>query len=89
LLVYDTTKQQTFENVDKWFNELKENADKDIIVMLIGNKTDLKHLRAVRTEDGQEFSDKSNIAFIETSALDGSNVEAAFLKIIERKQKAR
>ena len=52
--------------------------------MLVGNKTDLKHLRAVRTEDGQEFATKYNIAFIETSALDGNNVETAFFKIIER-----
>ena len=51
MLVYDTTKQQTFENTEKWLSELRENADKDIIVMLLGNKTDLKHLRAVRTED--------------------------------------
>lgn len=51
-MVYDISKQQTFENVERWLAELRENADKDIIVMLVGNKTDLKHLRAVRTEDG-------------------------------------
>jgi GTPase SAR1 family protein len=54
--------------------------------MLVGNKTDLKHLRAVRTEEAEEYATKSNVAFIETSALDGTNVETAFLKIIECKQ---
>ena len=83
MLVYDTTKSQTFENTEKWLSELRENAEKDIIVMLIGNKTDLKHLKAVRTEDAEAFATKSNIAFIETSAFDGNNVETAFLKIIE------
>ena len=79
MLVYDISKQQTFK---KWLTELRENADKDMIVMLIGNKTDLKHLKAVRTEDAQEFATKFNIAFVETSALDGNNVETAFFKII-------
>lgn len=69
--------------MEKWLAELRENADKDIIVILIGNKTDLKHLRAVRSEDATEYAAKCSIAFVETSALDGSNVEAAFFKIIE------
>jgi Ras-related protein Rab-11A len=84
-LIFDTSKIQTFESAEKWLTELRENADNEIIVMLVGNKTDLKHLRAVRTEDGQDFAQKFNIGFMETSALDGSNVESAFLKIIERK----
>ena len=44
--------------MDRWLSELRENADKDILVMLVGNKTDLKHLRAVRTEDGSEYAEK-------------------------------
>jgi len=39
--LYDITKQESFENVQKWMKELKENADENIIVMLIGNKCDL------------------------------------------------
>jgi hypothetical protein len=46
--------------------------------MLVGNKSDLKNLRAVKTDDASSFSELNNIAFIETSALDSSNVEAAF-----------
>lgn len=46
--------------------------------MLIGNKTDLKHLRAVATEDAQGFAEKEGLSFIETSALEATNVEKAF-----------
>ncbi|KAK9162036.1 hypothetical protein Syun_002938 [Stephania yunnanensis] len=53
LLVYDVTKPTTFENVSRWLKELRDHADSNIVIMLIGNKTDLKHLRAVATEDAQ------------------------------------
>ncbi|CAI0437664.1 unnamed protein product [Linum tenue] len=51
LLVYDVTKPITFENVSRWLKELRDHADANIVIMLIGNKTDLKHLRAVALED--------------------------------------
>jgi len=82
LLVYDITKYQTFANVEKWFEELKNNAESHIVVMLVGNKSDLKPLRAVSQEEAMAFAEKRGIAFIETSALDSSNVETAFHKVI-------
>uniref|UniRef100_A0A6N2K6R4 Uncharacterized protein n=1 Tax=Salix viminalis TaxID=40686 RepID=A0A6N2K6R4_SALVM len=62
LLVYDVTKPTTFENVSRWLKELRDHADSNIVIMLIGNKTDLKHLRAVATQYAEE-----GLAFIETS----------------------
>ena len=50
--------------------------------MLVGNKSDLKHLRAVPTEEAKNFSADNGLSFIETSALDGGNVEAAFQNIL-------
>jgi Ras-related protein Rab-11A len=50
--------------------------------MLVGNKSDLKHLRAVPTEEAKNFSAENGLSFIETSALDGGNVEAAFQNIL-------
>lgn len=82
LLVYDICKKSSFENVDRWLNELRDHADSQIVVMLVGNKTDLKHLRAVQTEDAAFYAQRHNLAFIETSALDNSNVEQAFTKIL-------
>mmetsp|Transcript_9970 Transcript_9970/g.21808 ORF Transcript_9970/g.21808 Transcript_9970/m.21808 type:complete len:96 (+) Transcript_9970:514-801(+) len=50
--------------------------------MLVGNKSDLRHLRAVSTEEAMAFAESNGIAFIETSALDSDNVEAAFQRIL-------
>ncbi|CAK7357166.1 unnamed protein product [Dovyalis caffra] len=82
LLVYDVTKPTTFENVSRWLKELRDHADSNIVIMLIGNKTDLKHLRAVATEDAQTYAEKEGLAFIETSALEATNVEKAFQTIL-------
>lgn len=56
LLVYDISQQKTFESVERWLKELRDHADANIVIMLVGNKCDLKHLRAVPTEDAKEFS---------------------------------
>ncbi|XP_059313513.1 ras-related protein RABA2a-like [Lycium barbarum] len=82
LLVYDVTKPTTFENVSRWLKELRDHADSNIVIMLIGNKTDLKHLRAVATEDAQSFAEKEGLSFIETSALEATNVEKSFQTIL-------
>jgi len=82
LLVYDITKQSTFDNVEKWLKELREHAEPHIVVMLVGNKSDLKNLRAVKQEDASAFAEKHRLAFMETSALESSNVDMAFQTII-------
>ncbi|KAG5548690.1 hypothetical protein RHGRI_014141 [Rhododendron griersonianum] len=82
LLVYDVTKSTTFENVSRWLKELRDHADANIVIMLIGNKTDLKHLRAVATEDAQGYAEKEGLSFIETSALEATNVEKSFQMIL-------
>ncbi|XP_039037901.1 ras-related protein RABA2a-like [Hibiscus syriacus] len=78
LMVYDVTKLTTFENVNRWLKELRDHADSSIMIMLIRNKTDMEHLRAVSTGDGQSFAEKEALSFIETSALNATNVEKAF-----------
>lgn len=82
LLVYDISKKATFDNVERWLKELKDHADSNIVIMLVGNKCDLKHLRAVTTEEGSSFSEANGLSFIETSALDSTNVESAFRSIL-------
>ncbi|KAF3794520.1 Ras-related protein [Nymphaea thermarum] len=82
LLVYDITKQSTFENVNRWLKELRDHADASIVIMLIGNKSDLHHMRAVSTEDAQQFSQREVLSFLETSALDATNVDKAFQTIL-------
>ncbi|VVB15455.1 unnamed protein product [Arabis nemorensis] len=82
MLVYDITKRQSFDHVARWLEELRGHADKNIAIMLIGNKTDLGTLRAVPTEDAKEFAQRENLFFMETSALAASNVEPSFLKVL-------
>lgn len=62
--------------------ELHEHADADIVIMLVGNKTDLKSQRETSTEDAKALAQKNNLLFIETSALDGENIKEAFNKTI-------
>lgn len=82
MLVYDMTKRQSFDHMARWLDELRGHADKNIVIMLIGNKCDLGSLRAVPTEDAQEFAQRENLFFMETSALEATNVETAFLTVL-------
>lgn len=59
LLVYDISKHQTYENVTRWLKELRDHADANIVIMLVGNKSDLRHLRAVPTEEAKAFASAS------------------------------
>ena len=82
LLVYDITKHITFDNVARWLKELRDHAESNIVIMLVGNKSDLRHRRAVQTEEAETFAESNNIAFIETSALDATGVEESFRQIL-------
>ena len=82
LLVYDISKSLTFKNVERWLSELRENASGNICIMLVGNKCDLRHLREVPTESAKDFAEKNGLFFIETSALDATNVDLAFQTIL-------
>ena len=82
MLVYDMTKRQSFDHITRWLDELRGHADKNIVIMLIGNKSDLDSLRLVPTEDAKEFAQMESLFFMETSALEATNVEAAFNTIL-------
>lgn len=82
LLVYDITKRQTFDNVQRWLRELRDHADSNIVIMMAGNKSDLNHLRAVAEEDGHAMAEKEGLSFLETSALEATNIEKAFQTIL-------
>ncbi|XP_062087198.1 ras-related protein Rab2BV-like [Humulus lupulus] len=82
LLVYDITKRQTFENVQRWLRELRDHADSNIVIMMAGNKADLNHLRAISAEEAAALAEKEGLSFLETSALEALNVEKAFQSIL-------
>lgn len=82
MLVYDITKRQSFDHVARWLEELRSLADKNIVIILVGNKSDLGSLRAVPTDDAKEFAQRENLFFMETSALEATNVETAFVTVL-------
>ena len=82
LLVYDITNPKTFESLDKWLSDLKTNGEEKISIILVGNKTDLEDQRKITIEQGKEKAEFYKLAFIETSALNGNNIEKAFSELI-------
>ncbi|XP_028393119.1 ras-related protein Rab-11A-like [Dendronephthya gigantea] len=84
VLVYDITKQKSYESVSRWMEEVKEHATDQIVVMLVGNKCDLKHLQAIPTEEVKTFAQEHKLLFAEASALDATNVEGLFQETIEK-----
>ncbi|AWU73702.1 hypothetical protein CAS74_001509 [Pichia kudriavzevii] len=83
LVVYDITNSDSYENVSKWLKEMKDNADSNMVIALVGNKSDLGHLRAVPTEEAQNFATEHNLLFTETSALSADNVDHTFTQLVQ------
>ena len=81
-VVYDITRKTTYDNIDKWIGELKTNGSEDVLIMLVGNKSDLEDKREVITEEVEKKAQEQKLAFCETSALNGKNVEYAFENLI-------
>ena len=83
LIVYDITQKNTFESLEKWVNDLKTAGDPKISIILIGNKSDLEENRQVSKEQGEEKAISFGCAFLETSAMNGSNIDKAFNLMIK------
>ena len=81
-VVYDISRKNTFDNVDKWINELKNNGSEDVFIILVGNKSDLKDQREISEEEVKKKAELYNVAFCETSDLEGKNIEYAFENLI-------
>ncbi len=79
-IVYDISDRKTFDNVITWVKECKDMCYKDILICLIGNKSDLEGKRGVSYDEGEKFANDNNLLFFETSAKDGSNINEAFTK---------
>ncbi|CAL1169629.1 unnamed protein product [Cladocopium goreaui] len=86
LLCYDVTKETTFKNAAKWMEELRQSAEPDIVIMLVGNKVDLADKdpasRQVYYDAAQEFANLNGLFFFETSAVADINVKEAFERLL-------
>ncbi|CAH2061522.1 unnamed protein product [Thlaspi arvense] len=82
MLVYDMRKRESFEHIPQWLEELRERADKNVVFVLIGNKSDLEDQRSVPMEEAKEFAEREGLLFLETSALNSTNVENSFITLL-------
>ena len=83
VIVYDVTNKTSFQNCDKWIEDVRSERGGDVIIMLVGNKTDLGDKRQVTAEEGEIKAKKLNVLFIETSAKANVNIKQMFRKLAE------
>ncbi|MBW0475310.1 hypothetical protein O181_015025 [Austropuccinia psidii MF-1] len=83
VVVYDVTNRTSFINTSRWVDDVRAERGNDVIIVLVGNKTDLGDKRQVSTEEAERKSKELNVMFIETSAKAGHNVKTLFKKIAQ------
>lgn len=81
VVVYDITNAASFQQVNKWIDDVRTERGHDVIIMLVGNKTDLADKRQVPIDEGEKKAQDLNVMFIETSAKAGYNVKQLFKRI--------
>uniref|UniRef100_A0A674A9X0 RAB6A, member RAS onco family n=1 Tax=Salmo trutta TaxID=8032 RepID=A0A674A9X0_SALTR len=81
VVVYDITNVNSFQQTTKWIDDVRTERGSDVIIMLVGNKTDLADKRQVAIEEGERKAKELNVMFIETSAKAGYNVKQLFRRV--------
>nr|CAB3265381.1 ras-related protein Rab-6A-like [Phallusia mammillata] len=81
VVVYDITNVNSFQQTSKWIDDVRTERGSDVIIMLVGNKTDLSDKRQVSIEEGERKAKELNVMFIETSAKTGYNVKQLFRRV--------
>ncbi|XP_040208827.1 ras-related protein Rab-2B isoform X1 [Rana temporaria] len=79
LLVYDITRRETFSHLTSWLEDARQHSSSNMVIILIGNKSDLEGRRDVSREEGEAFAREHGLIFMETSAKTAANVEEAFI----------
>ena len=82
IIVYDVTDTESFDNVKNWLKEIDKNASRSVQKLLVGNKSDLASKKAVDYGTAKELADEMSMPFLEASAKNSCNVEAAFMAMV-------
>eukprot|EP01062_Namystynia_karyoxenos_P043244 TRINITY_DN3166_c0_g2_i1.p1 TRINITY_DN3166_c0_g2~~TRINITY_DN3166_c0_g2_i1.p1 ORF type:complete len:264 (+),score=77.33 TRINITY_DN3166_c0_g2_i1:118-792(+) len=83
MLVYDITQIRTFQNIGTWLEEVRVHVKYDGAIILVGNKCDLEDRREVQPADAEKYAKEHGLCFMETSALDNTNVDKAFEWLVQ------
>merc|ERR1719215_1083210 len=83
IVVYDITNRASFLNTAKWIEDVRSERGKEVVIVLVGNKTDLADRRQVSPEEGEEKAKENGVMFIETSAKMGYNIKALFRQLAQ------
>jgi len=90
-LVFDLTKEKTFDSVNRWIEDIKNMAEPDLTIMLVGNKLDLVNkdssARQVPKEEGKRLAKENDLLYVETSAIEGTNITTSFEDLLNGKNK--
>ena len=78
IITYDITNKQSFDNIQEWINEVKNQVSDKVLLVLVGNKIDLENERIVNYDEGKKFAEDNDMLFIETSALNGNGINQLF-----------
>ena len=78
IVVYDISNSESFDKLDNWIEQIKNNSQEKSKMILFGNKSDLEDIRQVSKEEGEEYARKNNLSFFEVSAKEGTNVQEGF-----------
>ena len=81
VVVYDTTSRASFLSSSKWVDDIRSERGDDVVIMLVGNKTDLADQRQVSVEEGLAKASEEKVMFIETSAKAGFNIKQLFRRL--------
>ena len=81
IVVFDITDANSFSKAKQWINELRSARGDQVVIFLVGNKVDLQFIRVVQTSEARQFAKLSGLAYFETSAKTGSNIDQVFLEL--------
>uniref|UniRef100_A0A668A1X9 RAB22A, member RAS oncogene family n=1 Tax=Myripristis murdjan TaxID=586833 RepID=A0A668A1X9_9TELE len=83
IIVYDITKEESFQTLKNWVKELRQHGPPNIVVAIAGNKCDLSDAREVSEKDAKDYADSIHAIFVETSAKNAININEVFIEISE------
>lgn len=78
LLVFDVTRRESFQNLETWLEDARQNGNPEMSIVLCANKVDLEDKRVITTEEGKEFAERHQMIYVETSAKSGVGVDDSF-----------